>query len=150
MQDAGTGASAYRRGAAPSRFDDASPSRGEQEALKPQQLALGDDEALADLEDEATTPARFAQLALYATACLMCSFDWNIMVRARLPRRRRHRSARGLNCPARASRHRLRRRRPSTPSASSASTWGCNASTRCQTCARARVSQAASYACVGR
>ena len=99
MQDAGAGASAYRRGAAASRSDDGSPGKGEAQALKPQQLALGDDDSLAELEDEATTPARFGQLALYATACLMCSFDWNIMVRARAPWRQRNRCARGLNRP---------------------------------------------------
>ena len=81
MQDAARrdgDASAYRRGAASSRAEPGSPSAGEEQALKP----LGVDDALDELEDEATTPARFGQLALYATACLMCSFDWNIMVRA--------------------------------------------------------------------
>jgi hypothetical protein len=73
---------AYRRGAASSRGDASSP--GEGQALTPlPAVSPGDDAFAEELEDVASTPARFGQLAVYAVACLLCSFDWNIMVRAR-------------------------------------------------------------------
>lgn len=73
-------ASAYRRSA---RLDAGSPREGQ--ALTPLPVegdGEGDDASAGDdLEELATTPARFGQLLVYAFACLLCSFDWNIMVR---------------------------------------------------------------------